>query len=210
MWATDNQSEKLYFCVVRNQFTTNTTLLELELKLYFQEHNLKNVTVLGLPSDPDKTMSNLQRKMSSMGAGWSRMGSWMVDELIMPLSSNHSKWAGELQRMRSYMVGQPGRPLLWISIAGISNGKPEHFKHNYLAPLMAGFHMPAMEIPLRNTTEVLKLAGLDSKDPNKTAGVAGSNMRTNPSYSLPPHLMAGVECKQIKVCLLYTSDAADE
>ena len=133
MWATDNPSEKLYFCVVRTSITKNTTLLELELKLYFQEHNLKNVTVLGLPSPIDKTISNLQQKMSSLGAG-----SWMVDELVMSDPKDHSKWAGELQQMRSHMVGQPGRPLLWISIAGISLGKPEHFKHNYLAPLMPG------------------------------------------------------------------------
>ena len=79
MWATDNPSEKLYFCIVRTIGTTNTTLLELELKLYFQQHNLKNVSVLGLPSSSDNTMSDLQKKMSSMGAG-----SWMVDELVMP------------------------------------------------------------------------------------------------------------------------------
>ena len=103
--------------------------------------------------------------------------------------------------MRSHMESQPCSPLLWISIAGISFGKPEHFKYNYLAPLMPGFHMPAMEIPLRNTTEVLKLAGLDSKDANKTVTVTGY-MKTNPSYSLPPNLMAGVECRQIKLNLL--------
>ena len=122
----------------------------------------------------------------------------MVDELFMPEPKDHSKWAGELQQMRSHMVGQPGSPLLWISIAGIDKGDPEHFKHNHLAPLMPGFHMPAMEIPLRNTTEVLKLAGLDSKDVNKTADV-GYATKTNPSYSLPPNLMAGIECRQIKV-----------
>ena len=66
MWAKDNPREKLYFCVVRESLDTNTTLLELELKLYFQEHNLKNVTVLGLPSHEDNTMSDLQKKMSSM------------------------------------------------------------------------------------------------------------------------------------------------
>merc|ERR1712037_207392 len=101
-------------------------------------------------------------------------------------------------QMKSHMVGQPGSPLLWISIAGIRNGDPEHFKHNYLAPLMPGFHMPVMEIPLRNTGEVLKLAGLDSKDANRTAGVTGA-MRTNPSYSLPANLMSGIECRQIIV-----------
>jgi len=129
IWATDNPSEKLYFCVVRDWNTSNTTLLELELKLYFQEHNLKNVTVLGLPSSSNDTMSNLQKKMSSMPAG-----SWMVDELVMPHPKDHTKWAGELKQMRSHMVGQPGSPLMWISIAGINIGKPEHFKHNYLTP----------------------------------------------------------------------------
>ena len=109
IWATDNPSENLYFCVVKNQFTTNTTLLEMEVKHYFEEHNLQNVTVLGLPSGHRNTLSELHKKMLSMPAG-----SWMIDELVMP--SDHPKWAGELQKMRSHMVGQPGHYLLWISI----------------------------------------------------------------------------------------------
>ena len=66
IWATDNPSEKLYFCVVRTDSTKNTTPLELESKLYFLEHNLKNVTVPGLPSIWTDTMSKLQKKMRSM------------------------------------------------------------------------------------------------------------------------------------------------
>ena len=104
----------------------------------------------------------------------------MIDELAMPGASDpslmtryHKVWAGELQKMRSHMVGQPGHCLLWISIAGIDSGKPEHFKHNYLVSLMTGFHVPVMEFPLRNTKEVIKLAGLDSNNANKTAYVAG-------------------------------------
>merc|ERR1719264_452688 len=126
-------------------------------------------------------------------------GSWMVDELVMPEPKDHTKWAGELKELRELqqMRSQPGSPLLfWISIAGIINGKPEHFKHNYLAPLMPGFHMPVMEIPLRNTRETLLLAGLDSQDANKTAYV--TTMYANPSYSLPPNLMSGIKCRQIK------------
>merc|ERR1719222_1345232 len=126
-------------------------------------------------------------------------GSWMVDELVMPEPKDHTKSARELKQMRSHMVGQPGSPLLWISIAGIGGAaKPEHFKHNYLAPLMSGFHMPVMEIPLRNTSEFIKLAGLDSKDANKKAYVTPTTT-TNPSYSLPANLMSGIECRQIKV-----------
>ena len=38
---------------------------------------------------------------------------------------------------------------------------------------------------------------MDSKDANKIAGVGYA--RTNPYYSMPPHMMSGVECQQIKV-----------
>merc|ERR1711928_50281 len=100
-------------------------------------------------------------------------GSWMIDELVMSHPKDHTKWAGELQKMRSHMVGQPGHYLLWISIAGIRSAMPEQFKHNYLEPLMTGFHVPVMEFPLRNTKEVIKLAGLDSNNANKTAVVSG-------------------------------------
>ena len=192
IWATDNPSEKLYFCVVRDTSTSNTTLLELELKLYFQEHNAQNVTVLGLPSNLHNTMSELHKKMVSMPEG-----SWMVDELVMPDHRDHTKWAGELQQMRSHMANRLGNPLLWISIAGINMGDTEHFKRGYLLPLMPGFHMPEMKLPLRNTSEVIKLAGLDLKDANKRAGV--TTMNTNPTYSLPPNLMSGIQCQQIKV-----------
>ena len=92
--------------------------------------------------------------------------------------------------------------MLWISIAGMKNGKPEHFKHKHLAPLMPGFDMLVMEIPLRNTSEVIKLAGLDSNV--MTSYV--SNIRTSPVYSLPPNLMSGIQCRQIKVKL---GDRAD-
>ena len=194
IWATDNPSEKLYFCVVKVSNTTNTSLLEMESKQYFQEHNTPNVTVLGLPSYPHNTMSELHKKMLSMPAG-----SWMIDELCMPYPNDHTKWAGELQKMRSHMVGQPGHYLLWISIAGIRDGKPEHFKHNYLAALMTGFHVPVMEFPLRNTKEVIKLAGLDSNNVNKRASIEYPHAQTNPSYSLPTYLIAGVQCQQIKV-----------
>ena len=121
----------------------------------------------------------------------------MVDELVMSEPKDHTKWAGELQQIRCHMESQPGRPLLWISIAGIDSGDPEHFKHNYLAPLMPGFHMPVMEIPLRNTKEVINLAELNSTDPNRKVNVQG--IQTNPSYSIPPNLMSGIKCRKIKV-----------
>ena len=180
------------FGVVRDSMT-KMTLLEMELKLYFEEHKLTNVYVIGLSSTlRDKTLSELYKKMLTMPSA-----SWMIDELVMPWSSFHTQWAGELQKMRSHMVNQPNQPMLWISIAGIQDGEAEHFKHTYLASLMPGFYVPVMELPLRNTKEVIKLAGLDSKDANRTVAVTG--MTTNPSYSIPPNLMSGVQCEQIEV-----------
>merc|ERR1719220_1949099 len=73
IWATDNPSEKLYFCVANGGITTNSTLLELDLKMFFQEHKAQNVTVLGFSSWHVDTMSELYKKMLSMPAG-----SWMV------------------------------------------------------------------------------------------------------------------------------------
>ena len=54
-----------------------------------------------------------------------------------------------------------------------------------------------MEFPLRNTIEIIRLAGLDSKNINKTSIVSYVNAK--PSYSFPPHLMSGVQCQHIKV-----------
>ena len=121
----------------------------------------------------------------------------MVDELVIPYDQKHAEFEKYLQKMRSHIASQPGSLLLWISIGGIANGKPEHFKSNYLAPLMTGFHMPEMEMPLRNTTEVIKLAGLESYDPDRIVDVF--EMSSNPAYVLPPNLMSGVQCQQIAV-----------
>ena len=51
MWATQNPTEMLVFVVVRNASTRQPSLLEMELKYFFhQQHKLKNVEVLGLPT----------------------------------------------------------------------------------------------------------------------------------------------------------------
>ena len=82
IWATDNPSEKLYFCVVRVGDTINATLLEMELKQYFQENNLQNVIIIGLPSYYEDRMSELRKNILLMPPG-----SWLVDELVLPPSS---------------------------------------------------------------------------------------------------------------------------
>ena len=51
-------------------------------------------------------------------------------------------------------------------MAGVMWGGPEHLKRSYLTPLMSGFHVPDMKIPLRNTMGVLKLAKMDREDLN--------------------------------------------
>ena len=149
---------------------------------------------MGLPSYPNDTMSELHTNMLSMPTG-----SWIVDELVMPHKGFHGKWAQELQKMRSHIVGQPGHYLLWISIAGMIGALPYSFKHKYMAPKMTGFHLPMMEFPLRNTKEVMKLAKLDSSTNSRRSTDSIANIKAPLYYSLPPHLMSGVQCHKVKV-----------
>merc|ERR1712004_584759 len=81
MWATQNPTEKLFFVVVRDALAKRTSLLEMELKDFFhQQHNLKNVEVLGLPSRPKDTLSSLLKEVTSKHPG----SSVMVDEFVLP------------------------------------------------------------------------------------------------------------------------------
>ena len=67
---------------------------------------------------------------------------------------------------------------------------------------MSGFRVLMMEFPLRNTKEVIKLADLDSNNASRTATIAGW-LTSDPSYSLSPNLMSGVQCQQSKVNIGY-------
>ena len=187
MRARKNPQEKLHFAVIRDLGTKKRTLLELELADYFKD--LVNVTVLGIPSDTKDTPRDLLQWMAS------RPGSWMLDELVMPEAKHHQAWSRELQQMRAHMLAQPGHPLLWLTLAGIDQGKPEHFALAYLAPLLAGFYLPGLEVPLRNTRGVFDLAGLAGS--TGTAHVTG--MRSNPVYRMVDHLMPGVKCREFPV-----------
>ena len=121
-----------------------------------------------------------------------------MEEVEVPRSPDHTKWVAELQKMRRRVARQAGSHVLWVSIAGITSADPRHFKHDYLAPLMTGFHVPVMKLPLRNTREFIKLAGLDSNNSNKTAAITAS-LQTNPCFTLPPHLMSSIECQEMNV-----------
>merc|ERR1719229_810189 len=140
MWATQNPSEKLFFVVVRYEYTKLTSLLEMDLKSFFhQQHNLQNVEVLGLPTKPEDTLSSLLKEATTRPSG-----SWMVDELIMPEPKDHQQWTQEFQQVKSHIEAQTGKPLLWIACAGINGGKAEHFNLSYLTTVLPGFYIPIM------------------------------------------------------------------
>ena len=150
------------------------------------------MSFLGLMESPVDALWDLCHKILTMPAG-----SWFVDEFVMTNPEEHTKWAEDLQNLRYYMASQPDRPLLWISMAGVMWGGPEHLKRSYLTPLMSGFHVPDMKIPLRNTMSVMRLAKMDREDTNRITNV--TTMKTSSSYSLPSSLMTGLECIEIKV-----------
>merc|ERR1719461_2376077 len=99
MWATQNPTEKLFFFVVRDtksiprEYTKLTSLLEMELKDFFhQQHNLKNVEVLGLPSKPEDTLSSLLKEVTTRPQG----SSFMVNEFIMRHPLEQGQFTKEL------------------------------------------------------------------------------------------------------------------
>merc|ERR1712047_160066 len=98
---------------------------------------------------------------------------------------------------QNHFEAQPAKPPLWIACAGIRYGDAEHFERCYLISILPpAFHLPEMDVPLRNTKQTLALAGLEG---NK--GVKGLNYGTknNPVYKVPSNLMEGVEGKEFLV-----------
>ena len=190
MWARQNPTESLFFVVVRYQNVKKTSLLEMELRHFFhQQHNLHNVEVFGLPTQAGDALSRLLKKVTTRPPG-----SWMVDELIMPEPQDHWRWTKDLEKLQSHMTA---KNYLWITCAGIRGGEPEHFEHDYLTRVLPPvFHLPKMDVPLRNTKQVLALARLKGNRDVKGFGPACST-RTNPVYKVPADLMQGIRCKQL-------------
>ena len=191
MWATQNPTLKLFFVVAQHAASKLTSLLEMELKTFFhQQHNLQNVEVLRLKTSPEETLSSLLKEATTWPPG-----SWMVDELIMPEPSKHQQWAKELQQLKRHIEAQTGNPHLWIAMAGIENGKAEHFEQYYLTTLLPPvFHLPEMEIPLRTTKQVLAMAHLEGNTHVKDLGLIGAQpVSTNPVYKVPDQLINGVK-----------------
>ena len=205
MWARQNQTEKLFFFVVRRDDTERASLLEMELKSFFhQQHNLQNVEVLGLPTRPKDTLTSLLKEATTRPSG-----SWMVDELIMPEPKDHQQWNKDLEQLQRHIGAQSRRAHLWIACAGIEKGKAEHFEWSYLTSVLPPvFHLPRMDMPLRNTKQTLAMAGLEGNTDVKGLNYYGAaSTATNPVYKVPDQLMSGVEGKQF---LVNNYDDADE
>ena len=194
MWATQNLTEKLVFVVVRNKSAKLTSLLEMELKSFFlKQHNLQNIEVLGLRTKPDKTLTCLFKEATTRPRG-----SWMVDELVMPEPKDHQQWARELKHLQSHIEAQNGNPHLWIACAGIEGGETEHFDRSYLTNMLPPvFHLPQMDMPLRNTKQTLAMAGLEAN--TKTKGLNAYGIRNNPVYKVPDLMIDGIKGKQFLV-----------
>ena len=191
MWARENRAEKLVFVVVRDENASRTSLLEIELRFFFRDqHNLPNIEVLGLPSFPKNTLTILLKEATKRSAS-----SWMVDELIMPHPKYHQQWAQDLQKLQNL-----AQPHLWIACAGIIDGKHEHFKRSYLTSVLpSDFHIPEMDMPLRNTKETLAMAGLESNTQVKSLAFGALSTKTNPVYKIPKQLIAGVKGNEFLV-----------
>ena len=211
MWATQNLTEKLYFVVVRDEDAKLTSLLEMELKYFFYtQHKLQNVKVLGLPIHPKYTLSNLYKEVTNRPPG-----SWMVDEFVMPGQLNekamtrlHQQFANKLGQLQKHLEAQASKPLLWIACAGIVAAEANHFERSYLTSILPpAFHLPEMDMPLRNTKKTLAMAGLESNTKVKSMDNFAPSVETKPVYRVPDRLMTGVEGKTF---LVNNKDDEDE
>merc|ERR1712004_130255 len=134
MWATQNPTKKLFFVVVRDEDVKLTSLLEMELKDFFhQQHNLKNVEVLGLPSEPKDTLKSLLKMMKTSVkiripftsrrfklpfTSRATKGCLMVDVLVIPGASDnkkemkrlHEQFTKELEQLQNHLEAQPAKP----------------------------------------------------------------------------------------------------
>ena len=172
------------------------TLLEMELEEQFSD--LPNVSIIGINLKSASDVATVtQRLLTELQA---RPGSWFIDELTVPEPQDHAAFRQGLGALVQHMRGQPSQPLLWISMAGISGGKPEHFQPAYLRQslLPPDFQLPDMSSPLRSTEGILTFAGLKGRDTSQPLGVAAGG-ECNPDYSVPPQLLAGLACRRIPV-----------
>merc|ERR1719336_3176779 len=94
----------------------------------------------------------------------------MVDELVIPgafmdqekTKRLHEQFTKELAQLQNHFEAQPAKPPLWIACAGIEHGKAEHFERSYVTSILPpAFHLPEMDVPLRNTKQTLAMAGLE-------------------------------------------------
>ena len=88
---------------------------------------------------------------------------------------------------------------LWIACAGIEDGELEYFERSYLTSILPpAFHLPEMDVPLRNTKQTLAMAGLEGKRGVTPLG-NGTSTHSNPVYKVPKNLMEGVKGKEFLV-----------
>ena len=155
----------------------------MELKDFFhQQHNLKNVEVLGLPTKPKDTLSSLLKEVTTRPQG----SSFMVDELVLPDPKYSQELVTrELAQLKNHFEAQPAKPALWIACAGIERGEAEHFERSYLTSILPpAFHLPEMDVPLRNTKQTLALAGLEGNKSVKGLDYGTAGTQTNPLYKV--------------------------
>ena len=115
------------------------------------------------------------------------------------MKRSHEQVTKELGQLQNHFEAQPGKPPLWIACAGIHGGKAENIERSYLTSILPpDFHLPEMDVPLRNTKQTLALAGLKGNKVVKGLDTFACSTTTNPVHKAPSHLMEGVPCQQEK------------
>ena len=106
-----------------------------------------------------------------------------------------------MEQLQNYFEAQPTKPPFWIACAGIEDGVAADFERSYLTSILPpAFHLPEMNVPLRNTKQTLAMAGLEGNKGVKGLNHDdGSGTQTAPVYKVPCNLMEDVEGKEFLV-----------
>lgn len=161
-----------------------------ELKKFYDSASDKEVVVYNGPwiRVPGKSIASYQEK-----------------DFVLVNKNTKTVYNYDLKQLQNHIEAQSRKPNLWIACAGIEEGRTEHFERSYLTSLLPpDFHIPQMDIPLRNTKQTLAMARLEGN--TKVKDLDGSKHNTKPVYNIPDLMIDGVQGNEFILDIMYDDE----
>ena len=190
--AEENKDQHVCYCIIR-YMSQKKTMLELATTAEFED--LENVDVIAPEVMGHTDVVNIASKLRTL-IDATPGTCWFVDEMILPTPGGLI--TQELMSIVTNMKTQTMKPCLWIATAGFCEGKNEDFdKQNYQA-IFPNFHIPGLDMPLRSTKAMLKLANLENGRSSEPLLISATHV-SSVNFSIPPQLLDGVSCQEFRI-----------